>query len=125
MPRLTRYDSIAVRVLAALPDRPQDGCWIWQGTIGTNGYGQIKWLGRLYKAHRLLYTLLVKEVAPCCNLTHLEEVTHAENIVRGNLWNRRKTRCPKGHPYNAENTYVRPDGRRRCRQCKRDASHAV
>lgn len=30
-----------------------------------------------------------------------------------------KTVCKNGHPYTAENTYVRPDGERECRACKR------
>jgi hypothetical protein len=28
-----------------------------------------------------------------------------------------KTHCPKGHPYNDENTYVSPKGIRNCRTC--------
>ncbi len=31
-----------------------------------------------------------------------------------------KSHCKRGHAFTAENTYVRPDGRRTCRQCKRD-----
>lgn len=30
-----------------------------------------------------------------------------------------KTHCPHGHPYDAENTYVRPNGHRACRACER------
>jgi len=32
-----------------------------------------------------------------------------------------KTHCKRGHPFNAENTYYTPDGRRRCRTCLREA----
>jgi hypothetical protein len=32
-----------------------------------------------------------------------------------------KTHCKHGHPFNAENTYYTPDGRRRCRICLREA----
>jgi WhiB family transcriptional regulator, redox-sensing transcriptional regulator len=32
-----------------------------------------------------------------------------------------KTHCKHGHPYNADNTYYTPDGRRRCRTCLREA----
>ena len=32
-----------------------------------------------------------------------------------------KTHCKHGHPFNAENTYYTPDGRRRCRSCLREA----
>lgn len=30
-----------------------------------------------------------------------------------------KTHCPQGHPYDAENTSVRPNGNRHCRECDR------
>jgi WhiB family redox-sensing transcriptional regulator len=32
-----------------------------------------------------------------------------------------KTHCKYGHPFDAENTYYTPDGRRRCRTCLREA----
>jgi WhiB family redox-sensing transcriptional regulator len=32
-----------------------------------------------------------------------------------------KTHCKRGHPFDAENTYYTPDGRRRCRTCLRQA----
>ena len=31
----------------------------------------------------------------------------------------RKTHCPQGHEYTPKNTYVRPDGTRRCQACHR------
>ncbi|QDF18387.1 HNH endonuclease [Gordonia phage LordFarquaad] len=33
--------------------------------------------------------------------------------------NAEKTTCPRNHPYDAANTYVTPDGRRRCRACRK------
>ena len=35
----------------------------------------------------------------------------------GDTANRQKTECLRGHPFDEENTYRRPDGRRNCRQC--------
>ena len=33
-----------------------------------------------------------------------------------------RTHCPKGHPYDEENTYINPrDGGRSCRKCRREA----
>jgi WhiB family redox-sensing transcriptional regulator len=32
-----------------------------------------------------------------------------------------KTHCKRGHPFNADNTYYSPDGRRHCRTCLREA----
>lgn len=52
----------------------------------------------------------------CINPDHLEAVTLAENIRRGfspTAINKRKTACPKGHPYT-----WRDRGRRTCRPCK-------
>jgi hypothetical protein len=52
------------------------------------------------------------------NPSHLEAVTLTENIRRGyspTAVNRRKRTCEKGHQYD----YLRPNGYRDCRQCKR------
>jgi hypothetical protein len=34
------------------------------------------------------------------------------------------THCPKGHPYDEENTYVDKRGKRNCRECVRQAGRA-
>lgn len=40
--------------------------------------------------------------------------------------NKSKTHCPRGHPYDAVNTYLTPrTGLRHCRECKRAASRAA
>lgn len=75
-----------------------DGCWIWHGgtTRRENGYGRFKLNGKKYTAHRFLYELLVGPIPPgheldhlcrvtrCVRPSHLEPVTHAENVRRGN-----------------------------------------
>lgn len=33
---------------------------------------------------------------------------------------RKKTHCPQGHPYDTVNTYITPDGSRKCRKCSYD-----
>jgi len=38
--------------------------------------------------------------------------------------NREKTHCPQGHEYTPENTYIAPDGSRRCRACKNEHRRA-
>lgn len=38
--------------------------------------------------------------------------------------NRRKTRCPQGHPYDNANTYVSKAGSRMCRHCMRTRARA-
>lgn len=52
----------------------------------------------------------------CCNPDHLEPVTNAENILRGEsppAKNARKERCPNGHDYQTQK-----DGTRRCAICR-------
>jgi HNH endonuclease len=61
----------------------------------------------------------------CANPSHLEAVTHHENMSRSpnNIAtkNRLKTHCPHGHPYDQANTLVTPHGGRACRACNRAA----
>lgn len=115
-------------------------CLIWGGTVDGGGYGNIKVAGRVVHTHRLSYLIQtgidvldrsVKidhlcRVRACAQPYHLEPTTQAENVARGDtgLHNRIKTHCPKGHPYDAVNTYTNPQGRRVCRQCARDAGRA-
>ena len=43
----------------------------------------------------------------------LDQIRHGRDV------NINKTHCPSGHPYDAENTRVRPSGWRICRTCAR------
>lgn len=49
--------------------------------------------------------------------------TRSENqrdrVRHGTNHNSIKTHCPQGHPYDNNNTYTYPDGRRKCRACSR------
>ena len=124
--------SVQERWAAKVVARSVDECWIWQAYTCRKGYGQFKVDGRMVKAHRWSYEHFVGpipdgleldhlcRVRNCVNPAHLEAVTHAENVRRGESGKnqRAKTHCPQGHPYAGENLYVYPDGRRNCRTCQ-------
>ncbi len=113
-------------------------CWDWQGSK-INGYGDINFEGKRWKAHRLVWILLVGEIPiglvldhvcrnkGCVNPDHLEPVTDRENIRRGGggrkWWEfqANKTHCPHGHPYSGDNLIVRQKAKylnRICRACE-------
>ena len=130
--------TVSDRFLAKIVADPH-GCWIWQSGTNAKGYGQFKVDGRAVRAHRFAYELLVGpipdgleldhlcRVRNCVNPAHLEPVTHTENVRRGESFsaiNMGKTHCPAGHTYDAENTYVTPNGKRNCRTCHRAACRA-
>jgi len=119
------------------------GCWGWSGSH-LDGYGQhrrkVDGVRRTVAAHRAAYEMLIGEIPEgleldhlcrnrgCVNPYHLDPVTHAVNALRSPLMgkaNSRKTHCPAGHEFTAENTRFtsqsgnRPGLARICRTCER------
>lgn len=120
-------------------------CWVWKLGVDSQGYARFRdpQTNRLRPAHCL--TLEAKLGRPiqqglevdhlcgtrnCVRPSHLEEVTRQENARRAlagkpsnnpNLAasQRAKTECRNGHPFSPDNTYVFPNGRRRCQTCQR------
>lgn len=111
-------------------------CWIWTGTVNSEGYGRLTIRGRKKPAHRAMYAL-VYGAAPagmvidhlcrnhsCVNPAHLEAVTDTENKRRG-LGGLLRTHCPQGHLYTEANTqWVQGGTARRCGECRRTKYHA-
>ena len=112
-------------------DRPDLGkCWLWAGSLSNDGYGNVAW-GKFFnaKAHQLSYQYLIGpldyykfeldhlcRVRSCVNPSHLEEVTHEENIRRMSeyVWTHP---CKHGHPADAH--YLNKYGAIQCRGCIR------
>lgn len=137
IPALSDRDLRRFWSKVGLPD--VQGCMNWLARdTDTYGYGRISiGLGHRppkYKAHRVAYALAYGDPGEsvldhlcrnhaCCNPDHLEPVTHGENVRRGQggwgAHHRAKAHCPVGHPYDDANTYVSPEGWRRCRACHR------
>lgn len=98
------------------------GCWIWTGHLDKGGYGEFQVTqdgqSRSWRAHRWVYTVLVRDlldvetidhlcrVHACVNPDHLDPVSHAVNSRRGAAGTQFSNRdsCSKGHPYTEENT---------------------
>lgn len=84
-----------------LPQRLQDkitvvdGCWEWGGFKGYDGYGRVSVRNRMRLIHRVVYTFYKGRIPKdyqvdhlcknriCCRPDHLEAITQAENVRRG------------------------------------------
>ncbi len=127
------------RIMQKISPEPNSGCWLWTASLNWRGYGQVRSNGPVRMAHRVVYEAYkggipdglqldhLCRVRSCVNPDHLEPVTPKENVRRGNFGhggdrNLIKTRCPKGHPYEGDNLYVRRNGSRQCRACHREES---
>lgn len=128
-------DKLWRHVTAKISVEPS-GCWFWTGSRFSNGYGYFQVQSKPRKAalaHRWLYERIVGpipdgmdldhlcRVRHCVNPAHLEPVSRSENLRRSpglmGQAQRKKTHCPRGHPYDETNTYLHL-GRRHCRACR-------
>lgn len=118
-----------------------DTCWIWTGARNTWGYGHL-WAGgqRWVAAHRLAFEQMVGPIADgltidhlcrnraCVRPEHMEPVSLRTNILRSPISvfaaRAAASHCIHGHPLSGDNVYVRPNGTRACRTCRRARDRA-
>ena len=119
-----------------------DTCWLWTASKFYTGYGrfytgpgQFGLERKIECAHRVAYELVkgpipeglqidhLCRVPACVNPDHLEAVTRRENWIRGEAPSAKAhllPHCKYGHEYTPENTYMKKQGGRSCRQCHRE-----
>lgn len=112
--------------------KPDGSCLIWtQGR--TQGYGRLRWNGKVVQAHRLAFFLRLgrwpdSELRHLCNrrecVLHAVEGTRKENmqdkVAAGNARKMTKDVCKWGHAMDEQNTIITSAGYRKgCRECGR------
>ncbi len=110
------------------------GCWNFTSSIGKSNNGRFYYNHKCMEAYRIGYLLMGGEIPDkfhlhhicenrlCVNPEHLIPVTSAEH--HGDLTphhiaykNKRKTHCPQGHPYTADNLVQGIIKSRHCKIC--------
>lgn len=118
-------------------DVAENGCWIARGALTAAGYGRTTdEHGERVYLHRYEWERVHGPVPEgleldhlcrnraCCNPDHLEPVTHAENVRRGEGVARSaearlaRPTCKNGHAWTPENT-KQTARQRKCRTCER------
>lgn len=122
---------IGDRLLAKIDFRVAGGCWRWIAATTSQGYGNFWIAGSYVAAHRAVWEELVGPLSPNADLHHVCENTLCVNPDHLHPMSRSDhkaehaivvTHCPKGHPYDAANTYVpKRNGRRVCRACRAES----
>ena len=130
--------ALPAHIQDKISPEPNSGCWLWTAAIDESRYGVISERRKSTQAHRVVYRLLVGEIADgmhldhlcrvrcCVNPLHLEPVTPRINILRGKTiaaMRASQTHCINGHELAGENLYTRMDrGTRECRACRSAAA---
>jgi hypothetical protein len=135
-PTAAARDDVSTRILNHAVLDEQTGCLIWTGMLDAAGYGRISWQGRMWQAHRAIWTHQVGPIPagtapdgsdwtldhlcfrrPCVNVAHLEVVSRTENSRRaGGLEQAQKNNVG---PRSQHGTAARYRYGCRCDDCRR------
>lgn len=130
-------EKMRQRILSCSAPVPFSGCWIWERSLTTNGYGHLRFgKSKDVLAHRVSYAawhgaiaddqcvLHSCDVRCCVNPAHLSVGSKKDNSMQMVQRGRNKspaslrTQCPKGHDYSGLNS----QGRRICHICNNEAA---
>lgn len=119
------------RFLGYLKDDENSDCILFIGGVNKDGYGLFRIMEIQYLAHRVSLILNERcdyigyeihhlcENRRCVNTLHLKALLPIYHTKTKTFYNSIKTSCIRGHRFTEENTYVRENGKRECRSCKR------
>lgn len=144
-----RSGTVTERFWRFVSPEPNTGCWLWDGSVDTHGYGQLrvkqKGSGSLAYATHISLAMDGRPVPPglcachrcdvpaCVNPEHLFPGTQRDNIRDAMAKGRHrappisksgralKSVCTNGHDMRADNLYLMRNGFRACRACRTEA----
>lgn len=134
-------------------ERSESGCLLWTGYLLPNGYGTVQRHSYVHRVVWIAANGAIPvgwdvdhnchnedESCPggwackhrrCVDLAHLRVVPHRVNLAAGRrvgppnaAANAIKTHCIRDHEFTPENTIIRSNGNRACRECGRGRSRA-
>jgi hypothetical protein len=96
--RTRMQPSDLIRFLGKIDVDEHTGCWIWNACKDDSGYGQFRWAGRAYWAHRIAYVNFKRPIPDlvqidhkkpchnpsCVNPDHLRALSHSANAADAN-----------------------------------------
>ena len=109
-------------------NQAEEGCWLWQGMLLTQGYGCFKIAGKMLKAHRIAYTYAYGSIPEdlvichtcdsprCVKPVHLFAGTHKDNsadmMAKGRGYANNPARKKRTVPLERHGSQLHPEMRR-------------